>query len=678
MKHKIYLFSLLLFSSLSLQATIYNGNYGDNVTWTLDTESGEIIFSGTGAMSGGCPYSDYKSYITTAIINNGVTSIGNGAFNECTELTSVTIPISVTIIDEYSFYGCNKLSSVTIPSSVTRIKSGSFCGCISLTSVTIPNGVTQIDGSAFENCTGLTSATLANSITNIGYRAFYGCNKLSSFEIPNNVSRIRQETFYGCSKLKSISIPSSVTCIEKDAFNGCTQLTAVHISDLAAWCRIDFNYNNNSVNYYSNPLWYAHHLFLSGTEVTNLIIPDGITSIRNYAFSKCSGITSVTIPNSVTSIGDYAFYVCDGLSSITMSNNVTSIGKWAFCSCNLASITIPNKVTSIGEGVFSACNNLTSITIPNSVSSIGTRSFQYCNALTSIVLPNSVTTIGERAFMECQNLESFAIGTGITSFGESALGGCIRLAFVTCLTTTPPTLYSSGVFYNVPADATLYVPKSSTSTYAAASGWSRFAGYIMGVATATIGVTGWTTFSCDAPLDLASMTASTGTPEAYYAYYATGSTVNLRSTEEAVAAGEGLMLKGDNGATITIPVAASGDAISGNKLVGCPSGATITSSSPNYTNIYVLAANGSTAQFENIKDYVDANTSLSLGAGKAYLNLEGITLAPGALGIEFEEDNATKLEALAETNKVEKFIRNGQLYILRDGITYDALGCIVK
>ncbi len=678
MKHKIYLLSLLLFSSISLHATIYNGNYGANVTWILDTESGEISFSGTGAMSGSCPYSSYKSYITTAIINSGVTSIGNSAFSECTELTSVTIPSSVTIIDEYSFYGCNKLSSITIPSSVTRIRSASFYGCTNLYSITIPNSVTQIDGSAFENCTGLTSATLTNSTTNIGYRAFFGCSKLSSFVIPNGVTLIRQATFQGCSKLKSITVPSSVIRIEKDAFNGCTQLNAVHISDLAAWCNIEFNYNNSSVNYYSNPLWYAHHLFLNGTEITNLIIPNGVTSIRNYAFSKCNGILSVTIPNSVTSIGDYAFYVCEGLSSISIPNSVTSIGKWAFCSCDLGAIIIPNKVTTIEEGVFSACNNLTSVTIPDGVSSIGTRSFQYCNGLTSIVLPNSVITVGERAFMECQYLESFAIGNGVTSFGESAFGGCLHLSLVTCLATTPPAVYSSGVFYNVPVDAILYVPNSSTSTYAAASGWSRFAGYITGVATTTIGSTGWATFSCDAPLDLEHMTASTGEVAAYYASSVSGDIVTMTQTTTSVAVNEGLMLKGSDGATIVIPVVASGTSIPGNKLVGCSSGATITSSTPNYANIYVLANNEGTAQFENIKDYVDANTSLFLGAGKAYLNLAGISLAPDALRFELEENNATQLESLAENENVVKFFQNGQLYILRDGITYDTMGRIVR
>ena len=173
------------------------------------------------------------------------------------------------------------------------------------------------------------------------------------------------------------------------------------------------------------------------------------------------------------------------------------------------------------------------------------------------------------------------------------------------------------------------------------------------------------------------MTASTGTPEAYYAYNAAGSTVNLRLTDATIPAGEGLMLKGDNGATITIPVAASGTSIEGNKLVGCPSGATITTSTPNYANIYVLANNEGTAQFENVQSYVTSH-DLSIGAGKAYLNLAGMSLAPDALRLDFEENNATQLEALAENENVVKFFQNGQLYILRDGITYDTMGRIVR
>ena len=139
------------------------------------------------------------------------------------------------------------------------------------------------------------------------------------------------------------------------AFLDCSGLKEVHISDLTAWCKINFNGG-------SNPLGSAHHLFLNGEEVKELVIPEDVTSIGGYAFDSCSGLTSVTIPNSVTSIENYAFYNCSGLTSVTMPNSVESIGDWAFSGCSgLTSVTIPNSVTSIGGYAFSECSELTDV-----------------------------------------------------------------------------------------------------------------------------------------------------------------------------------------------------------------------------------------------------------------------------------------------------------------------------
>ena len=133
--------------------------------------------------------------------------------------------------------------------------------------------------------------------------------------------------FSGCSGLTSVTIPNSVTSIGDYAFSGCSDLTSVYISDIAAWCNIDFKSGS------SNPLSHAHHLYLNGEEVKDLVIPNSVTSIGDLAFYDCSGLTSVTIPNSVTSIGDYAFWGCSGLTSVTIPNSVTSIGWGAFSGC---------------------------------------------------------------------------------------------------------------------------------------------------------------------------------------------------------------------------------------------------------------------------------------------------------------------------------------------------------
>ena len=309
--------------------------------------------------------------LTSVTISNGVTNIGDHAFSSCSGLTSVTIPNSVTNIGVYAFSGCLGLTSVTISNGVTNIGDGAFSGCRGLTSIIIPNSVINIGDWMFSNCSGLTTVTISNSVTSIGKNAFWYCSGLTSVTIPssvttigelafgrsgltsvtipNSVTSIGEKAFWECSDLTSVTIPNSVTDIGREAFYGCNRLTSVNIFDLEAWCNISF---------YDNPLQYAHHLYLNGEEVKEVIFPDGITAIKEI-FADCPNLTSVIIPNSVISIYERAFFGCSGLSSVSIPNSVMSIGRSAFEECRgLISITIPNSVTDIRNWAFSGCRGL--------------------------------------------------------------------------------------------------------------------------------------------------------------------------------------------------------------------------------------------------------------------------------------------------------------------------------
>ena len=305
---------------------------------------------------------------TRITIKDGIVSIGDYAFEGCTGLTTVIIPNSVTSIGSGAFYDCDGLTSVTIPNSVTSIGNNAFSGD-GLTTINVEAGNTVYDSR--NNCNaiietstntiiiGCKNTTIPNSVTSIGKGAFFRCSGLTSVNIPNSVTSIGNNAFYNCSSLTSVTIPNSVTSIGDQAFSSCSGLEKVIVPDIAAWCGIAFD------GYQANPLYYAEHLYSNETtEITNLIIPNSVTSIGSRAFCGCSGLTSVTIPNSVTSIGDDAFNDCRGLTSVTILNSVTSIGSRAFYYCRgLTSITIPKSVTSIGVLAFNGCSGLTSVTL---------------------------------------------------------------------------------------------------------------------------------------------------------------------------------------------------------------------------------------------------------------------------------------------------------------------------
>ena len=399
------------------------------------------------------------SSLTSATIGDGVTSIGGSAFSDCSSLTSITIPNSVTSIGESAFYNCSNLTSATIGDGVTSIVYAAFAHCSNLTSIVIPDSVTTIGEDAFYGCpiTKATIPTLAipyiknsslkevviTSGDSIADSAFYDCNNLMSIVIPDSVTTIGEVAFYNCSSLTSITIPDSVTSIGEGAFSECGSLTRVDISDVAAWYNISFGSAK------SNPLYYARNLYLNNELVKELEIPDGVTTIGDRAFYNCSSLTSVTIGDSVTSIGNMAFYGCNSLTSITIPDSVTSIGAAAFGYCrSLTSITIPDGVTSIGNFAFIVCGSLTSITIPDSVTSIGYNTFTYCSTLTSVVIGDGVTSIGNMAFYGCNSLTSITIPDSVTSIGQGAFSNCSSLTSITIPDSV--TTIGEDAFYGCP------------------------------------------------------------------------------------------------------------------------------------------------------------------------------------------------------------------------------------
>ena len=384
---------------------------------------------------------------------NGTSATGSLVIPETVEYDGSTY--SVTTIGGYAFRGCSGLTgSLTIGNSVITIGYRAFYNCSGFTgSLTIPNSVTSIGSYAFSGCSGFTgSLTIPNSVTTIGEGAFSSCSGFSgSLTIPNSVTTIGEGAFSSCSGFTgSLTIPNSVTTIGQNAFGYCSGLEAVYYEgNINQWCNIQFG------DYYSNPLVYAHNLFIDNELVTDLMIPETVTEINPYTFCGATCLISLSIPNSVTTIGESAFDSCSGFTgSLIIPNSVISIGDWAFLGCSgfMGNLTIGNSVTTIGESAFDSCSGFTgSLIIPNSVITIGNFAFFECSGFTgSLTIPNSVTEIGEWTFFGC---------SGFTS--------------MTILAETPPIL-GSDAFYDVNKSIPVYVPFGTVSAYQAASGWNEF------------------------------------------------------------------------------------------------------------------------------------------------------------------------------------------------------------
>ena len=405
----------------SLTSVYYTGVIEDWCNITFSDSSANPLYNGASLYIN-------NVLITELVIPESITEIKAYAFSGCSSLTSVVIPDSVTSIGEQAFRYCYSLTSVEIPNSVTSIGEAAFLSCDSLTSVVIGESVTSIGDYAFSGCSNLTSVEIPDSVTSIGEEAFYGCGSLTSVEIPDSVTSIGRSAFYGCGSLTSVEIPDSVTSIGRSAFDDCYKL--VEVINKSSHITVEKGSNENGlIGYYalsvsnrdesyvsklSNDNGYI--IYTDGAEKilvgyigaeTDLVLPDYITQIYQYAFYNSDSLTSVVIGESVTSIGACAFSSCDSLTSVVIPDSVTSIGAYAFYNCDsLTSVEIPDSVTSIGNSAFSNCANLTSVEIPDSVTSIGNSAFYNCDSLKSVVIPDSVTSIGNSAFYNCDSLKS--------------------------------------------------------------------------------------------------------------------------------------------------------------------------------------------------------------------------------------------------------------------------------
>ena len=484
---------------------------------------------------------DYTFYnysgLTSVTIPDSVKHIGSGAFSLCSGLTSVTISNNAKSIGGWAFAGCKNLTNIVVPSSVTSIGDSAFYGCSKLAGITLPfvgaalngasnthfgyifgalnafvqssyipaslktvviTGGNSIGEWAFQDCGNLTKITLPDGLAAIGDYAFRYCNGLTGIVVPDSVKSIGSDAFYGCNKLKSITLP-----FVGASLNGGSNTHFGYIFGAS-------NYSNQ--NSYvpaslktviikgGNRIWGSAFYGCSG--LTDVTIPNGITSLDLYVFQNCTGLTNVSLPDGFQFIGYYVFSGCTGLTDIKIPDSVTTVDIGAFYNTGIYNNTANNRVVyadkwavgykgvlngdlslkpgtvGIASAAFSGYVGLTNVTIPNSVMYIGEYSFSGCNALTGITIPDGVTGIASCAFSGCGNLTLYAEAAakpngwplGWNSSNRPVVWGCALSADKTYATSFTKT--SSGSISNPAAANGIAAP---CREYYSFGGWAASA-----------------------------------------------------------------------------------------------------------------------------------------------------------------------------------------------------------
>ena len=392
----------IMVAMLGLALSTHAATFGD-YTYTVSGTTATITDFKSTAL-------DQELIIPDQLGGYPVTRIGDNAFEDCANLTSVTLLDSVTNIGYNAFESCTSLAEITIPVGVTSIGYGAFEFCTSLTNITVAESnpvYSSREGVLFGQDTLIKyppgragEYTIPSDVTIIGAVAFRSCASLTSITIPDGVTIIEDDAFAFCAGLSSVTIPGSVTHIGNTAFGYCSALT-------------------------------------------NIVIPASVSSIGGWTFVLCTRLASITIPASVTSIGSSAFEHCSSLSHVTIPHTVATIGDYAFLLCtSMTSVTLPDSITSIAEGTFKGCTNLLYATIPHHVTSIGARVFESCSSLTQVSVPDTVASLGEKAFYYCTNVSNLYFAGNAPTVGASVFSGDER---ATCYYLAGATGWSSSL-----------------------------------------------------------------------------------------------------------------------------------------------------------------------------------------------------------------------------------------
>ena len=432
-------------------AESYSGTCGENVTWSLDTDTGVLTISGTGDMAaygiGKSPVLQYADIVKSVVIGDGITSVGNRAFRDMANIESVTFGADVATTGYEVFLNCTALTSVTLNEGLTEIGSLAFSNT-AIAEITLPSTLVKLNNRAFKNCASLTYISVPDSVTYVGYEEFMGCTSLTGFKWTAGYNYINSVTFSGCTSLVNVTIPATVRHINSNAFANCTSLATVDFEDSDTLVRT----SSSSPDIASNAFDGCNSTLVikawSYSPVQDLCTGKGFvfeaknSTIFKYTVNEDGISCTVTgvrgnsagaaVPTeidgyTVTAIGASAFKDKTFITNITIPETVTSIAERAFQNTGIRYITIPDSVTTLGHSAFMDCASLVTVTLGSGIQTIDTNTFANCTSFTTLNNYDSVTNIGATAFSGCTSLTVLKLKESVTTIRATAFDGCSNL-----------------------------------------------------------------------------------------------------------------------------------------------------------------------------------------------------------------------------------------------------------
>ena len=479
----------------------YSGACGCDAFWELD-DDGVLTITGAGEVTNPQWIVLHKDKIMRVVIAEGITELGDCAFEDCTNLVSVSLPSSLSVIGSYAFFNTG-LTNVVLPEGVRETSYMAFSHCSALVSVSFPTTLESMKDEAFSHdvalqevvlqeqtyvgryaftaCTGLKRAVIDGDIAE---GAFCNCANLRTVELGPSISSIDKVAFSNCESIESVVMPDSVTALGESVFSNCSSLTSVRLSS-------GLTVIPDSTFYYCESL-------------TDVTMGESVSIIGPGAFMECHALKSMVLPENVTEIQQLAFYQCVGLESITLNEGLLTIGARAFDNCiSLPTIGIPSTVSSIGGDVFYSTSQLGTITVdglnqfycdvdgilfnkaktmlvccpalkdgeitvPGTVETISSGAFQGCGGITAVYLEEGIKEIGQGAFSSCFSLASLYLPNSLERIGAGAFSGCVSITNITLPSSL--TVISDSLFFGCGNLEYVFIPANVTSVGSRAFG----------------------------------------------------------------------------------------------------------------------------------------------------------------------------------------------------------------